>query len=81
MWLDQSLTCMLHDIGAALGDHQARVPPIFTGKIFQSPLLALMPILQFIYKSKMSILSVCVTVKIQFDNASTCKYSPSAWSL
>ena len=58
-------------------------PPIFTCKFFldyKSPIIfALMPMLQFICRSKMSILCVCVcvclTVKIHFDNTSACKYS------
>ena len=36
-----------------------------------------MPILQLIYRSKMSIMGVNVTVKIQFDYTSTCKYTQS----
>ena len=42
---------MLYDTGADLWGAPCPGSNIFTCKIFQSPIFALMPILQFIYKS------------------------------
>ena len=62
-----------------LGDsHQARAPLFLLVNFFRALYLPLYQNLlqnQFICRSKMSTVCVCATVKIQFDNISTCKYS------
>ena len=56
--------------GAVLGGHQGRPPPlIFTCKHFFRAVH--LPFCQYLLQN----VCVCVTVKIQFDNTSTCKYS------
>ena len=63
--------------GGFRGATRPAPPPLFLlVQTFYSPIFALMPIPvsnQFIYRSKMSIVCVYVTVKTEFDNISTCK--------
>ena len=69
------MTMGIHSSGVDFkGGHQACPPPHFYLSKFLEPYIALMPILKFIYRSKI-LLCVCRTVKIQYDNARTFKYS------